>query len=88
MFKKKNEKILVSFRFCECRKLLEMDVAAFKEIVQNGRRCFRGKETSSFSNYSKKTASPAVFDPWFSRGTLGKCRGRDLGSPRGTMGPR
>jgi len=25
----------------------------------------------------KKTTSPAVFDPGFFRGTLGKCRGRD-----------
>jgi len=60
-----------------------------EEFLEQGRKLNNELNHPGRGNvFFKKAASLAVFDPGFSRGSLGKCRGRDLGSPRGTMGSR
>lgn len=46
------------------------------------------KKQTKVRSQQLKTASPAVFELWFSPGMEGKCQGRDLRSLLRTMGSR
>jgi len=57
---------------------------SLRELIESEDQRNEPNETLSL-----RTASPTVFEPWFSRGPEGECRGRDLGSFfLKAMGPR